>query len=137
MADIFDRLNYFFANFDAMFRDMEHDMGMGNLLPSISIPSVKTYYTEQRAISDNEKTTYYINGKVSRLDGPAIEYKDEKKENEWWIDGKQTTKEEVEKEYQKLQDERIHHITVDGRHYEVPGKRLKELKSLLKLEDKT
>ena len=41
------------------------------------------------------KTEWYQNGKKHRLDGPAIEIINRKKE--WWIEGKKYTKEEFNK----------------------------------------
>jgi hypothetical protein len=130
--DPFDRMNNLFANFDVMFRELEKDFGVGNLLPHVTVPSVKTYYKDHRAVDDGEKVTFYPNGRVHRLDGPAVMWNDDSKE-EWWLDGKQVTQEEVEKERQRLADEQVHNISVDGRTYEVTGKQLRELKNQLKL----
>ena len=131
--DIFDAVNRVFANVDGLFRDAEKELGMGNLFPHVTVPSVKTYYSEQRAIDDGEKITYFTNGKVSRVDGPAVVYHDKNKgQNEWWIDGRQVTKEAVEAAKQKIEDERVHHVSVDGRTFEVKGSELKKIKELLK-----
>jgi hypothetical protein len=132
----FNKMNTVFAVFDNLFRDMERDLGMGNLLPRVTVPSIKTYYLDQRAVDDGEKITYYTNGRVGRLDGPAVEYHDKNKEPEWWLEGRQVTQEIVESQRSKLEDEKIHHLSIDGRSYEVTGKQLKELKSQLKLDHK-
>lgn len=131
LSDPFDRISHLFGNFDAAFRDLEQSLGMGNLLPYVTVPSVKTKYLEQRCVEDKEKRTYYHNGLVSRLDGPAIEWKDEKKEDEWYVDGVRLTKEEVEAKKQEIEDAATHHLTIDGKHMEVTGKQLRELKKML------
>lgn len=132
--DIFDDLNHVMANFDVFFRDAEKNLGIGNLLPKVSVPATKTYYSEQRAFDDGEKITYYHNGRVSRIDGPAVVYHDDKKEDEWWLEGRQVDEDTIKKEHQKLEDERIHYVSIDGRSYEVKGTELRKIKSILKNE---
>lgn len=131
--DIFDDLNHVMANMDVFFRDAEEKLGMGNLLPHVTTPACKTYYTDQRAVDDGEKITYYRNGRVSRIDGPAVEYHDkEKGQDEWWLEGKLVTKELVEEEKEKIEAKRIHYLSIDGKTYNVTGDKIKIIKELLK-----
>ena len=132
--DIFDEMNRLMANFDVMFRDVEKELGMGNLLPYVTVPATKTYYREQRALDDGEKITYFQNGRVSRLDGPAVIYHDEKNEAEWWLDGRQVDEATVKDKCEELEDEKIHHVSIDGRAVEVKGSDLRKIKEILNKE---
>lgn len=129
-CDIFDIFNRFFGNMDIVMRDMEREFENPNLFPKITIPSIKTYYSEQRALKENGVTTYYNNGKVSRLDGPAVIYDDDR-EDEYWLDGKRITKEEQEKALINYEEEKEHIIYVDGVPKRIKGKQYKEMKRLI------
>lgn len=129
--DLFDVVNNLFGNFDKVMREVEEEFNTPNLFPSITIPSIKTYFTENRAVSDDEKTTYYHNGKVSRLDGPAVVWHDTEREDEWWVEGKLMTEKEVAKLKQKMEDEKEHEVFVDGKKVKIKGSKLKQLKELL------
>ena len=82
--------------------------------------------------NDGVKVEYFENGKLSRRDGPAVEYHDKTKSPEYWIDGRQVTKETVDALIQKADESRIHKIHIDDVPHTVTGKQLKFLKEELK-----
>lgn len=129
-TDIFEIFNRVFGNMDAMFRDVEKEYSVSNLLPTVTLPSVKSYYSEQRTLTEDGVTTHYHNGKVSNLNGPAITYEDDR-EDEYWIDGKCITKEEHDKIKAEVEDNREHVIYIDGTPKKVTGKKLKALRHLM------
>jgi mannosyltransferase OCH1-like enzyme len=124
MFDIFDRM---FGTMDAAFRQMEREFHCPNRLPVITIPAVKTYSVDQRAYDDGEKIQKFTNGILHCETGPAVVYHDEKKEDEYWLEGRLVTKEEVEKRKEEIEDNRMHSIWIDNKEFKVTGKRLREL----------
>jgi hypothetical protein len=136
--EIFDDVNRTFAVIDTAFRDVENRHGLRNALPSVSIPSVKSYsrYEDIRSYDDGTKTETYKNGK---LHGEVI-YHDKKTPTEYWVEGRQVTKEVWDAGRVEQEDKKIHVIYIDNRPYEVTGKQLKEFKaslaSILKVEKK-
>jgi hypothetical protein len=103
--------------FDAFFEDFE----------PIYQPRVysSSYY------DDGEKVTYYRNGIVHNESGPAITYRDTKKEPEYWLHGRQVTKADVEKLIDEKEANKVHRITVNGKVHEVKRDKLKEIEKLL------
>lgn len=136
--EIFDDVNRTFAVIDTAFRDVENRHGLRNVLPYVSIPSVKSYsrYEDIRTYDDGTKEETYKNGKLHGV----VSYHDKKTPSEYWLEGKQITKEAWEASLAEQEDKKIHVIYVDDRPYEVTGKQLKELKSsllsILKVEKK-
>ena len=111
--DVFDLFNHAFDNMDTLF-----------------YPKVKSYCSEQRSITEGGVTTHYHNGMVSRLDGPAVVYQDER-EDEYWVDGRRVSKEVHDKLRQDHEDKKEHIIYIDGQQKKVNGKKLREIKQLL------
>lgn len=132
--DNWDLLNNVFGNLDAAFRELEKENGWFNRLPFITLPSVKTQYVDRRTYHDGEKTIKMVNGMRHCEDGPAIIY-DDGRPDEFWLEGVKVTKEEVESNMQKIMDEKIHQIHIDGRTFEVTGKQLREMELIEKLKD--
>jgi len=136
--EIFDDVNRTFALIDTAFRDVENRHGLRNALPYVSIPSVKSYskYEDIRSYDDGNKVETYKNGKIHG----EVSYHDKKTPSEYWIEGKQVTKEAWETYISEQEDKKSHMIYIDNKPYEVSGKQLKEIKnslaSVLKLENK-
>jgi len=136
--EIFDDVNRTFALIDTAFRDVENRHGLRNALPYVSIPSVKSYskYEDIRSYDDGNKVETYKNGKIHG----EVSYHDKKTPSEYWIEGKQVTKEAWETYVSEQEDKKSHMIYIDNKPYEVSGKQLKEIKnslaSVLKLENK-
>jgi hypothetical protein len=128
--DLFDTINKVFATVDVEFRDAERRFGLRNALPSVSVPSIKTYsyYEDIRSYDDGEKVETYKNGKLHGV----VKYHDKKKPDEYWIDGREVSKEKWDAHIQKIEDERVHEVYVDGVPYTLTGKQLKGLKEQLK-----
>ena len=134
--DIFDEFNNIFANFDVLFRDFEKSHNRRGLLPSVSIPSVKLTYDDTRVYGDNDKTVHYKNGMLHREDGPAVVYNKEGKEDEYWLEGKRVSKEDVDKFQEKIEENKTHYLYVDNKEYKILGKKkLEEVKKLLMADD--
>jgi hypothetical protein len=137
--DMFDSINRVFGVFDTEFRDMEKRFGVRNALPSVSVPSIKTYsyYEDVRTYDDGEKVETFKNGKLHGV----VTYHDKKTPTEYWINGRQTNKEMWEEHLQKLENERIHEVYVDGVPHRLTGKQVKELKAkiseVIKIDKKT
>lgn len=119
MFDIFDRM---FGVMDASFRQIERDFHCPNRLPVITIPAIKTFSVDQRAYDDGEKIQKFTNGILHCETGPAVVYHDDKKEDEYWLDGRRVDKEDVESLKQKLEDEREHSVWIDGKEYKIKHK---------------
>jgi len=138
IEEIFDDVNRTFAVIDTAFRDVENRHGLRNALPYVSVPSVKSYsrYEDIRTYDDGTKVETYKNGKIHG----EVSYHDKKTPSEYWIEGKQVTKEAWEANIAEQEDKKIHLIYIDNRPYEVTGKQLKEVKSslesVLKIESK-
>jgi hypothetical protein len=109
-----------FDHFDTIFDDM-----FRMTRPKYS------YYTDDRVVDDGEKCIYYKNGLVSRLDGPAIEYHDAQKVNEWYVNGIKKTEKEVKSLYEEVIAEKEHTLYIDGKRHTIKGKKLKELRKML------
>ena len=75
---------------------------------------MKTYNV---TVSDNGTTCWFIDGKLHRTNGPAIEYADGSKK--WWIDGKQLT----EIEFAAATDAKKPSASCEGKIVTVDGKR--------------
>ena len=135
MRDAFDIFDRMFGTLDAAFRDIERDFRCPNRLPVITLPAIRTSRVDRRTYHDGEKTISYQNGLVHNDTGPAIIYDDDR-EDEYYLNGIKSTKEEVESLKQKLEDEREHSVWVDGKEYKVSGKRLRELGLEDKLREK-
>lgn len=142
--DPFDELTqlfyHAFGTLDAEFRDFERSSGRFNMLPKITLPSVKTYSESYRTINDGESIRYFKNGMLHNDEGPAVIYQDKDKQAEYWLNGIKSTEKDVEEIKLKKEDERKHTIYLDSVPYEVTGKQLKQikdnLKSVLKIEEK-
>ncbi len=137
--DLVKSVNNVFANLDNVFRDIEKSHGSRGLFPIISIPSILHALNENVSFDqDGMKTTYYKNGKVHREDGPAVEYHSDIKlpegtVNEYWLEGKQVTKKDVEDLVVKKEEEKIYTIYVGEKEYKIKGKKkLEEFEKLLK-----
>jgi hypothetical protein len=135
MRDIFDLFDRVWGNLDAQFRDMEREWGVPNRLPIITLPSVKTKYTDKRTFHDGEKTINYVNGMIHKDNGPAVVYDDGKEE--FWLKGMKVSKQEFESHKQQLEDDKIHYVHIDGVEYTLTGKQLKELNLKEKLKQLT
>jgi hypothetical protein len=81
---------------------------------------------------DGVKKTYYTNGIVSREDGPAVIYRDGKVE--YWLNGKQVNKEEVDKLSEEKLNSRKVLVTVDNREFILTAKQVKDLNLISLLE---
>lgn len=128
--DPFSFINRLFAEIDHSFRGIEDEWHVS--LPSISVPSYAV--DDTRIYSDGETEKHFKNGALHRTDGPAIiQYgKDGKIAKElYYIDGEKTTKENVEKLRQELEDKKIHTIYIGGKTQKITGKRLKELQKFI------
>lgn len=137
--DFVRSFNHVFANVDAYFRDFEKEHGVRGVFPTITVPSILNAFNELFATEETDTAvTFYKNGKVHREDGPAVVYKSQgsdtnHKPNEYWLDGKQVTKEVVEALVAKTEEEKEYVIYVGDVEYKVKGKKkLEELKKLLK-----
>ena len=96
--------------FDSLFRDLQW-----------TYPTTSGYtYTD-----DGVTLTYYKNGIVHNDKGPAIKHRDGKVE--YWLNGKQTTKETVDALIEERENSRKVKVTVDGTTYTITSKQLKEL----------
>jgi hypothetical protein len=96
---LFRNFDDIFSNFDAFFdsRTRKYRDSSGNVF----------LYEDGflKASSDKEGTLkFYENGVLSNKKGAAVEYKDGKKE--YWIDGRKTNKEEVDKLIRKEEENR-------------------------------
>lgn len=87
-------------------------------------------YGDKQSFKSNGITTHYYKGRVSCLEGPAVVYDDERPD-EYWIDGRQVSKEKHDEIRQKHEDERNHVIYIDGRKKVITGKKLRQIKSIL------
>jgi hypothetical protein len=136
--EIFDDVNRTFAIIDTAFRDVENRHGLRNALPYVSVPSVKSYsrHEDIRTYDDGAKVETYKNGKLHG----EVSYHDKKTPSEYWMEGRQVTKETWVASLTEQEDKKIHVIYIDNRPYEVSGKQFKELKaaltSILKIEKK-
>ena len=99
---------------------------LARVVPSYSSYSRATY------TDDGEKITYYLDGRVHKEDGPAVEWYRGKHKGkvEYWLEGKEVTKEAVD----KLREEEEVAVVVEGKEYKVTRKRLKELRLVEQLE---
>lgn len=71
-------------------------------------------------------------GALHREDGPAVVYLDKSKENEWWLEGRKVTEEEVKKYVAEKEEKRQHIIYLrDGQPYRITGKQLKDIEKML------
>ena len=77
----------------------------------------------------DQKTIYYKNGMVHNENGPAIVHKDGKEE--YWLEGRKVTKEDVTTYRQNLEDNTKHCVYVADKPYIINGKQLRQLKSTL------
>ncbi len=141
--DFVRNFNRVFANVDTYFRDFEREHGVRGLFPTITVPSILNAFDEIFSSEEtDEKVTFYQNGKVHREDGPAVVYKSvknkdgkvaEKKDDEYWLDGKQVTKEVVDALVAKREDEKEYVVYIGDVEYKVKGKKkLEEIQKLLK-----
>lgn len=87
-------------------------------------------YAEKQSFKRDGVTTHYFRGKVSRLDGPAVVYDDDT-EDEYWLDGRQISKEVHDEVRRKYEDEKKHVIVIDGERKVINGKMLRKIKALL------
>jgi len=92
--------------------------------------SRRSYYRDVGALKEDGVTTYYENGRVHRLDGPAVVY-DDKRESEYWLNGKRVTKEEHDKLRLDLEDKKQHTVYIDGVPKVISGKKLRLLNEVL------
>lgn len=77
---------------------------------------------------DGIKTVHYKEGAMHREDGPAVIYADKSKPDEYWLDGRRSTKEEVDSYLARKNDKKLHVVFLDGHNYTITGSTLKELK---------
>lgn len=96
------------------------------------VPLSYSSYSRATYTDDGEKITYYLNGRVHKEDGPAVEWYGGKSKGkvEYWLEGREVTKEEVD----KLREEEEVAVWVEGKEYLVTRKRLKELRLVEQLE---
>jgi riboflavin biosynthesis pyrimidine reductase len=89
--------------------------------------------SDVRIVREKNRTFHYKNGLVHREDGPAVitRNSDGSVTESYYLNGICVQKEDLDKLKQKLEDEQIHEIWVDGRRYEVTGKKLKEVMKVI------
>lgn len=80
-------------------------------------------------ITDSEKTETYKNGRLHNETGPAVVYKDKSKGSEYWLNGRQVTKEDVDVLISKAEENKKRVITIDGKDYVITEKQWKEIKA--------
>ena len=73
-------------------------------------------------VFDNGDKYWFLNDKIHRIDGPAVEYANGNKR--WYLNGKKVTEEEVMRPK--------HVITIDGKEIQISHESFKELKEQLK-----
>ena len=128
------RFNNIFGNFDALFRDIEQETGC-RIFPHVDIPGVFED-TQLYSYSDGDKVVHYKNGALHREDGPAVVYhnsSDNAKPDEYWLDGRRVTKEEVEAYRLDKVKKKLHKISLGGETFTITGEKLNELKDWLKV----
>ena len=76
---------------------------------------------------DGTKVEYFKNGRLHNENGPAVVYYKDSKE-EYFLEGRQVSKERIEEYKVKKEDEKIHIITIDDQDFKITGKQLKEFK---------
>lgn len=124
------KFNQAFAILDAAFRDIEKESGC-RWLPHIDIPGILDEATQSYTYEDEDKVVHYKNGALHREDGPAVFYHRGGKENEYWLEGRRATKEEVELFAKEKRKKKIYSLTLDGKDYKITGEKLDELKKWL------
>lgn len=81
--------------------------------------------------TSNNKTVHYKDGALHREDGPAVVYSDKSKPDEYWLDGRRSTKEEVAAFLEDRNNNKRYLLTVGTELYEMTGSKLKELEGWL------
>ena len=72
--------------------------------------STEKIYHDSNILRTGTVTRYYKNGKLHRMDGPAIEYEDEKYEGYYYINGKWVDNKFFKKIVKNIENGRIIHI---------------------------
>lgn len=72
--------------------------------------SIEKIYHDSNMLGMGTVTRYYKNGKLHRMDGPAIEYEDEKYEGYYYINGKWVNNKFFKKIVKNIENGRIIHI---------------------------
>jgi hypothetical protein len=89
------------------------------------VPS--SYQSNVRIIDDGTKVEYLKNGRLHNENGPAVVYYKDSKE-EYFLEGRQVSKERIDEYKTKKEDEKIHFISIDDQDYKITGKQLREFK---------
>jgi len=126
------RFNNIFANFDTLFREIEDQTGCRSF-PHVDIPGVfedSQFYS----YSEGDRTVHYKNGALHREDGPAVVYHEKggTRVDEYWLDGKRVTKEEMESYRTEKLKKKLHRVSLGGDTFTITGEKLVELKAWLK-----
>jgi hypothetical protein len=70
---------------------------------------MRDYIEYQVRVYPNRDKYWYLNGKLHREDGPAIEYLNGTKE--WWLNGEQLTEEEFNREMNPVRELTVEQIS--------------------------
>lgn len=80
----------------------------------------------------DDKIALYKDGALHCHNGPAVKYKDTTIQDEYWLEGKRVTKEDVDA-YSRLKDENTFvKIEIEGISYKLTTKKYKELNEWVK-----
>jgi len=82
--------------------------------------------------SDSIKKRYLKNGALHREDGPAVVYLNKSDADEYWLDGRRATKEEIDSLVKKATENQLYRVVINGVPYKLTGKKVEELKEWLK-----
>lgn len=84
-------------------------------------------------IDNGEVIETYHNGRLHNEKGPAVSYKDKSKHNlnEYWLNGRKVTKDEVDAYREKKEDETPIIITIEGVEKKITGKQWKLIKAYI------
>lgn len=127
------RFNNIFANFDTLFREIEDQTGCRSF-PHVDIPGIFEE-TQFYSYSEGDRTVHYKNGALHREDGPAVVYHghdDNTRPDEYWLEGKRVTKEEMEAYRLEKVKKKLHKVSLSGETFTITGEKLNELKVWLK-----
>jgi hypothetical protein len=94
------------------------------------------YQSSKRVYTQGNIEKHFKNGILHDDKGPAwIEYDDagKVKKEVYYLEGEKVSKEVIDTYRQKIEDEKIHHISLGSKTYKVTGKKLKELEKSLGL----
>lgn len=110
--------------FTNSFRELFEDFD--NLFERYEVVPEKGEYIERTTRNGVLHSTQGKPARITYKDGKVVK-------EEYFVDGVLSTKEEVEKAYQKDEDEKIHFISLGEKTFKVTGKKLRELQKQLEV----